>query len=372
VTAVDEFASGVLPATSIDVARDLVMPAGLAAGGIITAFHVLAIFVEMPLLAWSERVSARWFSVVSLAVLAVVTCAAALATGPIALAVCLALYGPASGCALGTSEGVLVESRPEERERTMTRLNLAGALGDLAVPLVLGALAWVGLGWRVALGWAAAAAALLSVVHAHAAALDRPRPAEPDEDDDNPSVVAALRFAFGNRRLLAWSVAVALTSLLDEVLVAFAMIRLDQASPLARALAVGAWTAGVLGALLVLERRVGRVNSRRVLLASAAVVAASLVVLACSGDVLIASGALFMLGVGTSALHPLASARAYASLPGRPALVNAVAAAFIPFDAFAPLVLGALALWLGTPAAILAILIAPAGIALAAWRKVER
>jgi MFS transporter, FSR family, fosmidomycin resistance protein len=369
VAVVDEFASGVLPATSIDVARDLAVPAGLAAGGIITAFHVLAIFVEMPLLAWSERVSARRFSAASLAVLALVTCGAALATGPIALAVCLALYGPASGCALSASEGVLVESRPELRERTLTRLNLAGALGDLAVPLVLGGLAWVGFGWRSALGSAAALAALLSAVHAGATALNRPLPTESGEDDENPSVFAALRFALGNRRLLAWSAAVALTSLLDEVLVAFAVILLDHASPLARAFAVGAWTAGVLGALVVLERWVGHVNSRRVLLGSAAVVAASLVVLACSSDVLVASSALFMLGVGTSALHPLAAARAYASLPGRPALVNAVAAAFIPVDAFAPLVLGAVALWLGTPAAILAILIAPAGIALAAWRE---
>ena len=38
-------------------------------------------------------------------------------------------------------------------------------------------------------------------------------------------------------------------------------------------------------------------------------------------------------------MHPLASARAYASLPGRPALVNAVASAFVPFDALCPLVL---------------------------------
>jgi MFS transporter, FSR family, fosmidomycin resistance protein len=371
VAVVDEFASGVLPATSIDVARDLAVPAGLAAGGIITAFHVLAIFVEMPLLAWSERVSARRFSAASLAVLALVTCAAALATGPIGLAVCLALYGPASGCALSASEGVLVESRPELRERTLTRLNLAGALGDLAVPLLLGGLAWVGFGWRVALASAATVAALLATVHACATALDRPVPTESDDDDEPPSVLAALRFAFGNRRLLAWSVAVALTSLLDELLVAFAMIRLEHASPLARALAVGAWTAGVLLALVVLERWADHVDSRKVLLASAAVAAISLVVLACSSDVLIASAALFVLGVGTSALHPLASARAYAALPGRPALVNAVAAAFIPFDAFAPLVLGALALWLGTPAAILAILIAPAGIAVAAWRAAD-
>jgi MFS family permease len=368
VVVVDELASGVLPATAGDVARDLAVPAGIAAGGIIAAFHVLAIFVEMPLLAWSERVSARWFSSASLAVLALVTLGAAVAGGPLALAVCLALYGPASGCALAASEGVLVESRPEERERTLTRLNLAGALGDLAVPVLLGAFAWVGLGWRAALGVAAVSAALLAIVHGAAKALDRRLPVEPDEDGQSPSVLAALRFAFGQRRLLAWSLAVAFTSLLDEVLIAFAVVRLESASSLERAFAVGAWTAGVVGGLVALERWVDRLDSRKVLLASSAVVAASLTVIACTSDVVIASGALFVLGAGTSALHPLASARAYASLPGRPALVNAVASAFTPFDALAPLVFGAIALWLGAPAAILAILVAPVGIAIAAWR----
>jgi MFS family permease len=369
---VDELASGVLPASAGDVARDLAVPAGITAGGIITAFHVLAIFVEMPLLAWSERVSARWFSAVSLGVLALVTLGAALAGGPLALFVCLALYGPASGCALAASEGILVESRPEERERTLTRLNLAGALGDLAVPLLLAALAWVGLGWRVALAMAAASAAVLAIAHGSAKALHRIVPVDAVDDDEYdgepPSVLAALRFAFGTRPLLTWSVAVAFTSLLDEVLIAFAVVRLEGASPLERAIAVGAWTVGLVGGLLVLERWVDRLDSRKVLLGSSAVVATSLIALACTSDVEIAWAALFALGTSTSTLHPLASARAYASLPGRPALVNAVAAGFLPFDALAPLVLGALALWLGAPAAILAILVAPAGIALAAWK----
>src|SRR6185503_8455069 len=147
-----------------------------------------------------------------------------------------------------------------------------------------------------------------------------------------------------------------------------AMVRLESASPVARAFAVGAWTAGLVGGLVVLERWVERLDSRKVLLASSAVVAGSLLVLASTSEIAIASAALFVLGASTSTLHPLASARAYASLPGRPALVNAVASAFLPFDALAPLVLGALALGLGSPAAIVAILVAPAGIALAAWR----
>jgi FSR family fosmidomycin resistance protein-like MFS transporter len=302
--------------------------------------------------------------------LALVTLGAALASGPLWLVLCLALYGPASGCALSSSEGFLVESRPHERERTITRLNLAGALGDLLVPLLLGLLAWTGAAWRYALAAAALSAALLSLVHALARALERTvELADDDEEErEHPGVLQALRFAFSVRPLLAWSAAVALTSLLDEVLIAFAVVRLGHASSFARSLAVGAWTVGLVCGLLVLERHVHRLDGRKVLLSSAALVAASLTALAASPSVEVASLALFMLGASTSTLHPLASARAYAALPGRPALVNAVASAFTPFDALAPLALGALALWLGPEVALLALLVAPLGIALAAWK----
>jgi FSR family fosmidomycin resistance protein-like MFS transporter len=360
----------VLPASAGDVARDFALPGGLVAGGIITAFHVLAIFVETPLLAFSERVSVRIFSATALAVLAVASLGAALSGSVGVLLACLALYGPASGCALSASEGLLVESRPLERERTLARLNLAGALGDLSVPGLLGAFAWLGLGWRHAIGIAALVALGLAVVHGSSKALDV-LPVSADDEDETPRVLEALRFAFSHRSLLGWSLAVSGTSLLDEVLIAFVMVRLEAASPVARAVVVAAWTVGLVGGLVVLERWIERLDSRRVLLVSACVAAAALVAVACAENVTATIAAAFVLGASTSTLHPLASARAYAALPGRPALVNAVAAAFVPLDAIAPLVLSAIALSHGSAAALLAILVAPLGIALAAWRRGE-
>jgi len=369
---IDELGSGVAPASAGDVARDMLVPAGLAAGGIITAFHALAIFVETPLLAWSERVSVRRFSSAALFVLALSCLGAALAQGPMAFLLCLALYGPASGCALSAAEGLLVESRPQERERTIARLTFAGALGDLAVPALLAALACLGAGWRCALAIVGALAALLMCVHASSRALDRPPPGGDegeDNDEEHSGVLDALRFAFSQRVLLLWSGAVALTSLLDEVLVAFAVIHLEHASPLERAIAVGTWTLGFMPGLALLERYTDRMDTRRALLLTSLSAAVSLVALALTSSIVIACLALFVLGASTSVLYPLSSARAYAALPGRPALVNAVAAAFAPFDALAPLALGALALGFGAQAAILTLLIAPAGIGFAAWRS---
>ncbi|MCA9612063.1 MAG: MFS transporter [Sandaracinus sp.] len=391
---VDELGSGVTPASAGDVARDLVVPAGLGAGAMITAFHLLAIFVEAPLLAWSERLSVRRFSSGALAVLAIACLGVALSTGPFVFVLCLALYGPASGSALAAAEGLLVEAKPDERERTIARLTFAGALGDLAVPTLLGALAWVGLGWRTAMVVAGAIAAWLALVHGRARALERPPPRGDEEEDDDEELTvgwveggpiralpdggrgagtllrigSSLRFALGHRRLLAWSAAVSLTGWLDEVLVAFAMVRLDHATALQRAIAVASWTIGFLPGLFLLDRHVPRIDTRRALLVASAVAAVALVVLARSGDVWVATGALFVLGAATSVLYPLAEARRYAALPGRPALVHAVGALFTPFDALAPLVLGAIAVTCGADVAVLAIVAAPLGLAWAAWR----
>jgi MFS family permease len=375
------------------------VPAGLGAGAMITSFHLLAIFVEAPLLAWSERVPVGRFSAAALLTFALACFGAALADGPLLFVIALALYGPASGCALAASEGLLVESRPDERERTIARLTLAGALGDLSVPLLLGALAWLGLGWRTAMAVAGGAALLLAFLHGTSRALDRlppkerdeddgsnaephdagpkesherteahERAAEPEDDEDEPSVLESLRFALSHRRLLAWSAAVALTNWLDEVLVAFVMVRLDHASSLERAIAVASWTIGFLPGLLLLDRHVARLDTRRALYVAAAVAALALLVLAVGPSVPVACLALGTLGAATSVLYPLAEARRYAALPGRPALVHAVGALFTPFDALTPLALGALALAFGPEAALLAIVLAPLGIALAAWR----
>lgn len=393
------------------------MPAGLGAGAMITAFHLLAIFVEAPLLAWSERVRVGRFSAAALFTFALACFGAALANGPLLFVLALALYGPASGCALAASEGLLVETRRDERERTIARLTLAGALGDLAVPLLLGALAWLDLGWRTGMRVAGGAALLLAFVHGTSRELDRLPPKERDDDvddprdgsnaeahaaasnesyeaadehegaadasdehedaakehdaeeeEDEPSVLESLRFALSHRRLLAWCAAVALTNWLDEVLVAFVMVRLDHASSLERAIAVASWTIGFLPGLLLLDRHLARLDTRRALYVAAAVAALALLVLAVGPSVPVACLALGTLGAATSVLYPLAEARRYAALPGRPALVHAVGALFTPFDALTPLALGALALAFGPEAALLAIVLAPLGLALAAWK----
>lgn len=368
---VDELASGVAPASAPEIAHDLALPGGWVAGGIVTAFYGLAL-LETPLLAWSERVSARWFSTGSLAVLALATLGAALAGSPLTLALALAAYGPASGCALSIAEGVLVESRPAERERTMARVTLAAAIGDLSVPLVIAGLAAAGIGWRGALVVAGMVAAVLAVSHAASPGLDRAVPTDDEDEDEAPTIVEALRTALGTRALLGWSLAGTLGGLLDEVLVAFVAVHLAPLPSLARSIALAAWIAGGIAGLAWLERRIDRISSRRVLFAGGGICALALGALAGTRDPWLAPALLAVVGATSATFHPLLKARAYASLPGRPALVNAVASALVPLDAAAPLVIGVVAASLGSAAAVLVLAAAPCGIAWAAWRSADR
>jgi hypothetical protein len=337
----------------------------------IVAFHSLAFFVETPLLAWSEGVRARWFSACALAVVACSALTAATLPRGWSLLIALAVYGPASGCALAVAEGLLVEAVPDARERTLARLSLAGNAGDLAVPMLLAALSWCGFGWRAAFVVAGGLAALLAISHASSRSLDRASPtAGVDSGGPTPTTRDALRAALSTRPLLGWSFACASTGLLDEVLVAFSALHLHAigATVTERAWAITAWVSGGFMGLAVLERFVARERVRAVLLGASAATAVEVGILAIARSPWVGTCAMFLIGVTAGTLHPLTKAQAYASLPNRPALVNAVASLLLPFDMAAPLVLGIVAARAGSAWAIAGLLVAPAGVALAAWR----
>ena len=336
----------------------------------IVAFHSLAFFLEAPLLAWSERVRVRWFSAASLAVVAASAFAGALLPRGWSLLLALAVYGPASGCSLSVAEGLLVEAEPAARERTMARLSLAANAGDLAVPLLLAGLSWCGLGWRAGFTVAGVVAALLAAAHAGSRSLDRTSGPGEDPEGPTPTIRDALRTALSTRPLLGWSFACALTGLLDEVLVAFSAVHLHAIGATAseRSWALAAWVVGGFVGLAVLERLVTPASVRRVLLGASVATAVEILGLAATRSPHVGTCVLLLLGVTGSALHPLAKARAYAALPDRPALVNAVASALLPFDMAAPLVLGVVAAYAGSAWAIVGLLVAPAGVAIAAWR----
>jgi predicted MFS family arabinose efflux permease len=363
----DELASGVAPASAPEIAADLGLSGGITAGAMLVAFHALALFVETPLLLWSERVRPRLFSAAALTVIGLSAITAALVPRAWALLLALSVYGPASGCALAISEGALVDRNPEERERAMARMHLAGCAGDLAVPLLLAALANIGLGWRTGFVLVGICALVLAPIHLRTPALS------PAGSEESPPFRAAWKTALTTRGLALWTLAATSTNLLDEVLVAFGALHLSAigASAAQRSWAIAGWVVGGFVGLFVVERKVTSARAHRALALASLASAIGLLLLALTRSVPAAAAALFVIGVFGSVLHPLAMAQAYASLPGRPAIVNAVASALLPLDIVAPLALAAIATR-GTSSAVLALLVAPLTVAVVTFRFARR
>jgi predicted MFS family arabinose efflux permease len=341
----------------------------------------LALFVEAPLLAWAERLRVRVVSAAALAVVAAAMALSAAAPNAWVLLAALALYGPASGVALAASEGTLVEAQPHERERTLTRLAFAGIAGDALVPLLLLAATWLGFGWR-GVAWVASAAALgLALAHWRTPSLDRPFASDSDAGDEeragegepSPPLRELAHVLRNNPALVGW-LAVALASdLLDEVLVAFSAAHLAEfATTQQRMLVIVAWTLGDLAGIVALEAALHRVRPLRALRFAAVVATLALVAFWLTRSPAAAALALGFVGAAAITFHPLLRARAYAALPGRPAMVSAINALLQPAHLASPLALAWVASAHGASAAIGLLCLGPLAVALAAFRARDR
>ncbi len=334
------------------------MDPGRGAGVLIAAFYAVALFVEPPLLRWSERVRARRWLGVWLLVLAAVLAWSALASSFWVLLLTLALYGPAVGAITAVSEGVLVESEPESRERTMARIVFAGGIGDLLVPALLAGLAWLGASWRWAFAVGVAVALLLAAAIATARALDRRFAGEEGEDADPPRLRDALR----HRALVLWSLASSLSGLMDEVMAAFTAVHVHAhvtQDPFELAVAAGWWIGGGLAGVALLERALARVRPARALALTGALAIPAFALLLVARDLTTACVALAIVGALVSTYYPLVQARAYASMPGHPGVVNAIASLLAPLDLVMPLALGFMAEHAGSSATLAALALVP-------------
>lgn len=311
---------------------------------------------------------ARRFIGAALLALAATTFGAACSPSLLVLLVALALYGPASGCAVATAEGALVEAAPEQRERTLARITLAGVVGDLAVPALLAVISW-----RETFRLSAALALGLAVVIGASRGLDRPIAGDDEQmPEPPPRWREVLR---DNPAVIAWSLADLATNLMDEVLAAFIVVyvseRVDD-SPASLSLVLGALVIGGLVGLASLDRLLGRMAPMRILAAAGALGVLALTALVMTRELAVALPLAFMVGVLVSTFHPIVKARAYAALPGRPGIVNAVSAALGPLELGAALLVGELAGAFGAHVALNALGLVPALMVLVAWRAHAR
>ena len=237
---VDELYSGVFSVGGAAIQSSLeVSNQGLIATLLVVP-AAFALLLEPLLFLLADRWPRRWFVAGGLAVMAAASMACAFAPSAVLLAVFASVSALAGSCGVEVAQATLVDLYPDDRERAMARWTLAGAIGDLAAPLVLVVLAVIGLGWRA--GFAVIAAVLLALAVTLARA-PFPAPAGGRGDDDEPGLWASFTSAVRERRLMGWLLATTLCELLDELLVVLAAVHLREhlgAGVVARSIVIGA------------------------------------------------------------------------------------------------------------------------------------
>lgn len=361
----DELYSGVPSLGSADIQASFGTTYGTTAAALLLVPGLVALIVEPVLFVLADRYPRKGFVVGGLLAMGVAAMAAALATNVLALIAAVTLSFLGSGCGVALAQASLVDASPERSEQALARWALLGELGDLLAPVLLGALALCGLGWRasyVVVGALALFCALLLLRPAFPAAH-----ADSGGEEAASSVMDALRTALRRKALVRWLAVAALCELLDEIVVVFAALYLRDelgAGPVARAIVIGVGIAGGLLGVAVTERLLTRVSALRLLEVSAVVCASSFVAWLFAPTLELSALCFFVVGATAAPMYPIVSARAYRALPGRSGTVNAVAHLFTPFTLGAPWLLGVVADAFDTRVASALLLIQPLGVLL--------
>jgi fucose permease len=222
------------------------------------------------------------------------------------------------------------------------------------------------------LGWRAAYAVVGTLALLSAWALSRQQfPARVEQPDDEPaaSISQGASAVLTNRPLLFWLFATALCDLLDELVVVFAVLHLQAqlgADAFDCALVTGVGIAGGIVGLVLTERLLAKVGGRRLLLIASVLCALAYLAWLWAPSLWLSALLFGAVGVTAAPMYPLASARAYAALPGRSGTVNAAGHLFTPLSLAMPWLLGVVADRAGTTAALALLLIQPVCLAVLA------
>jgi FSR family fosmidomycin resistance protein-like MFS transporter len=356
----DELQAGIPVIGAPQLGHDLDVGQGVRLLGTVLALPMaLALLLEPWVHAWSDHCNRRGLLRGSLVGAAVFLAAAALAPNALTLSCCLGAWGLSTGIACGLAQSGLV-AESDQPTRALTRWAIATSVGDILAPAFVVALGALGWGWR----WALAGGALVSVLCL--VATGRTRIAtEPPPEDDGPTVWMALGTALRNRPLLGWLIAIASCTLLDEIVLILGALRL-QDDPAATGLQLGALVVGDGVGLAFAEWRLRRTSPRTVLLISAAAAGGALTVWLSTDHRLGGAAAMLVLGAAAALHWPLAKGAAFACLPGRPGIVNALDSATNAVDVVAPLALGAVVSAFGVHAALALLLLQPLTVGAAA------
>ncbi len=275
------------------------------------------------------------------------------------------LFYPASGAFVSLSQATLMDLEPTRHEHNMARWTFAGSVGVVLGPLVLGAAALAGWGWRgLFAGFAALTGALLIVawrmpIRNGRGELDGGQKLELGAVGEG--LLGALR-ALRRGEVLRWLLLLEFSDLMLDVLLGFLalyMVDIARVTPAQAGAAVAVWTGvGLLGDFLLiplLERVRGVAYLRLSVVAELVLYPAFLLVPAPWAKFAV----LGLLGLFNSGWYAILQAGLYSAMPGQSGAALAVKNVSGLAGGLIPLALGLVAQRFGLTAAMWLLLLGP-------------
>jgi len=289
------------------------------------------------------------------------------------LLLALLLFYPASGAFVSLTQAALMDADPSRHEQNMARWALAGSVGNLGGPLLVGLAAALGGGWRpVFVGLAALALVALTLLWSVRVQLDPSGPSCSDSPVSVPASVPLLDTlragwqglwaALSRGQIRLSMLLLECADLMLDVFRGFVALYFVDAVGVSAAqagLAVIVLTGvGLIGDVLIVPvlERVSGVAYVRLSAAGVAVAFAAFLVVPLVGVKLALLGVLSLL---TSGWYAVLQARLYTLLPAQSGTVMALGSVSAVLAGLVPIVLGGLAQRFGVQAALWALLLGP-------------
>jgi FSR family fosmidomycin resistance protein-like MFS transporter len=324
--------------------------------------NLIAALIE-PLLGILGDVWKRWLLIVAGGVLfSVELVAFGLAPNFAALMAASILLYPASGAFVSLSQSSLMDHDPSRHEHLMARWTLAGSVGVVAGPVLLGLAVALGFGWRGAFVVLAPLSVVLTL-----AAWAQPRlrrKANPD-GEANQGIRLGIRQplrAVRRPSVLRWLVLLTFSDFMLDVLLGFlALYFVDvvKVRPALAAASVAVWSGvGLLGdALLIpLLERVRGLTYLRFSAAVTLLLFPIFLLVPSYGAKLVL---LALMGLANSGWYAILKGQLYSALPGQSGTVMAIDSGFSLIAGATPALLGWVAQRAGLPVTMWLLLLGP-------------
>ncbi len=275
------------------------------------------------------------------------------------------LLYPASGAFVGLAQASLMDLDPNRHENQMARWTLAGSVGVVAGPLLLGLAVVSGLGWRGVMLALGVFTLLLALVAWWQPRLRAKPNGGGDEDEAPVGLLGGLREAvraLRQRTVLRWLVLLEYSDFMLDVLLGFlALYFVDVVgvSPALAGTAVAVWSgAGLLSDALIIPvlERVRGLSYLRV---------SALVMLCLFPTFLLIPGfgpklvVLALMGLANAGWYAILQGQLYSAMPGRSGTVMAINSIFGLVTGLVPALLGYIAFRAGLPVTMWLLLLGP-------------